>query len=159
MKTAHSVSVPTSVGRTFTFLSHTQNELQWRGSVEASRYLGANSPGVGVHGKTVAGPHSVAVHWVITNFEPGASLSWKLDGDPWSGGGTYVVTADERGSRVRASVVIRLKGIARLAEPILWVRSRRELREDLRRLADVLGDVRASIAPSPPRGVLGADAS
>ena len=53
-------------------------------------------------------------------------------------GGTYVVTADGRGSRVRAAIVIRLRGIARLAEPILWARSRRELREDLRRLSQLL---------------------
>lgn len=151
MKTVHSISVPTSVGKTFAFLAHTQNEQRWRGSVEASRYLGANGPGVGVHGKTVAGPHSVAVHWVITDFEPGASLTWKLDGDPWRGGGTYVVTADGRGSRVRAAIVIRLRGLARLAEPILWARSRRELREDLRRLSLVLGAPPHVGVASPPR--------
>lgn len=140
MRTSHHVEVPVSAADAFAYLSDVRNEIHWRESVVGSRYLDADAPAVGVEGETVAemGAQGVTMRWVISEFTPGRSVAWTLDGEPWRGGGGYRVTPTAAGCRIEAALVVRVKPQLRMLEPILWFAFRRGLRGDLARLAGIL---------------------
>jgi len=140
MKTEHSIIVPVSGEAAFAYLSQVSNETRWRQSIVGSRYVDSDVPALGVHGETdvAMGSKRLTMRWVVTGFQPGTEVSWTLDGDPWHGGGGYRVTGHDGASVIRARVEVRLKGIARAFEPLLWLQLRQGLRGDLRRLAGIL---------------------
>ena len=140
MRTSHHVEVPVTAAEAFAYLSDVRNEIHWRESVVGSRYLDAEQPAVGVEGETVAemGSQGVTMRWVISEFTPGESVSWTLDGEPWRGGGSYRVTPTEGGCRVEAALVVRVKPHLRVLEPVLWFAFRKGLRGALARLAAIL---------------------
>lgn len=124
------------VAEVFDFLADVSNETKWRQSIVGSRYVGADLPAAGIDGETdvAMGSRSLTMRWTIADFIDGEYVSWRLDGDPWSGGGSYRVRACGGGSDVQASLEVRLKGPLRVAEPIVGLQFRRGLRSDLNRL-------------------------
>jgi hypothetical protein len=139
MKTSHSVYLDRPVSEVFGFLAKVANETRWRQSIVGSRYVGADLPAVGIDGETDVemGSKSLTMRWTVTELVDGEYVAWRLDGDPWNGGGSYRVLARGEGSEVHASLEVRLKGAARLVEPILGMQFRRGLRADLERLASL----------------------
>ncbi|MDI2098474.1 SRPBCC family protein [Ruicaihuangia caeni] len=139
-RTAHSISTELKPEAAFRFLANVENEVQWRQSIEGSRYVGAGAPALGVDGETdvAMGSKSLTMRWTIVDFAEGHRVEWRLDGDPWHGGGSYTVTPRDRGSEIRAALEVRLNGAARVFEPLLGFQLRRGLREDLRRLERLL---------------------
>jgi len=73
--------------------------------------------------------------WTITDLVEGEYVAWRLDGNPWNGGGSYRVLPCAGGAEVRASLEVRLRGLARAFEPVVGLQFRRGLRADLDRLA------------------------
>ena len=140
MRTSHQVEVPVSAAAAFAYLSDVRHETHWRESVVGSRYLDADQPALGVEGETVAemGAQGVTMRWVISEFTPGRSVAWTLDGEPWRGGGSYRVTPTADGCRIEAALVVRVKPQLRMLEPVLWFAFRRGLRGDLARLEGIL---------------------
>lgn len=120
----------------FDFLETVEHETSWRRSVTGSRYVDAARPAVGTAGETVAsmGSRTVRMAWTVVALVPGRHVAWELDGDPWFGGGSYTVAGSDGGTTVTAELAVRLHGIMRAAEPLLWVQFHRGLRSDLRRL-------------------------
>lgn len=145
MKTRHAVTVASDAPTVFAYLSDVANETQWRQSIVGSRYLDAVRPAVGVDGQTDVemGSKALTMSWTVTAFTPGEYVAWTLDGDPWHGGGSYRVHARPDGAIVEAALEVRLKGAARLFEPIIGLSLRRGLRTDLARLVTVLDRARA----------------
>lgn len=139
MKTAYSVDIPISADAAFAYLADVRHETQWRQSIVGSRYVGTTEPAVGVDGETDVemGPRSLTMRWTVTELTD-RHVAWRLDGEPWNGGGSYTVTATENGCRIRGALEVRLKGAARLLEPIVGLQFRRGLRGDLTRLAELL---------------------
>ena len=80
------------------------------------------------------GPRTVRMAWTVVELAPGRRVAWALDGDPWHGGGSYSVAPAGGGTIVTAELTVRLHGIMRAAEPLLWLQFRNGLRNDLRRL-------------------------
>ena len=141
MHTSHAVALQRSADDVFAYLSDVRNEVAWRSSIVGSRYLGADGPGVGVDGETDVelNGRALTMRWTVTEFSPpDRFVKWELDGEPWHGGGSYRVTPVPDGCRVQARLDVRVKGAARLLEPVLWFAFRRGLRDDLARLAGVL---------------------
>ena len=140
MKTMHAIDTPLDADRVFGFLADVRNEIHWRESVVGSRYVGASAPAVGVEGETdvAMGPKSLTMKWAIIDYSDGRTVAWRLDGDPWAGGGRYTVTAVPGGSRVEAQLEVRLSGAARVFGPLMGVQLRGGLRSDLRRLGEML---------------------
>lgn len=143
MRTAFSIDVDLPTDRVFAYLADVANETQWRQSIVGSRYVGATAPALGVDGETdvAMGPKSLTMRWTISEFDAGRHVAWRLDGDPWRGGGSYTVEAVGAGTRVRATLEVRLKGAARIMEPLIGLQLRGGLRADLRRLATLLPEV------------------
>lgn len=143
MRTSHAILVPVTAERAFSFLSDVTNETRWRQSIIGSRYVDAAQPALGVHGETdvAMGSRELTMRWVITDFVAGHRVAWQLDGDPWFGGGGYTVAPDAAGARIEAALEVRLKGVARLFEPVIGFSLRRGLRADLKRLAALLPSV------------------
>lgn len=146
VKTRHSVVVASDAATVFDFLSDVANETRWRRSIVGSRYLDAAHPAIGVEGQTDVemGSKALTMSWTVTAFTPGEYVAWTLDGDPWHGGGSYRVRAHTEGAVVEATLEVRLKGAARLFEPVIGLSLRRGLRSDLARLVTVLDGARAS---------------
>lgn len=140
MKSAYEVRVAIAPEAAFAFLADVANEVQWRQSIVGSRYVGTRAPAVGVDGETdvAMGSRSLTMRWAIVAFEPGRHVAWRLDGEPWNGGGAYTVMADGEGCRIRADLEVRLKGAARVFEPLVGLQFRKGLRTDLDRLAVLL---------------------
>lgn len=140
MRTSHHIDVPVGASEVFAYLSDVRNEIHWRESVVGSRYIDADAPAVGVDGETIAemGSQGVTMRWVISEFSPGESVAWTLDGEPWRGGGSYRVTPTPEGCRVEAALTVRVKPHLRVLEPALWFAFRKGLRGDLARLAGIL---------------------
>ena len=140
MRTQHSITVPLPQAEVFAFLSNVANEVSWRKSIVGSRYVGADSPQVGVAGETdvAMGKKALTMKWAIIRFEPGSHVAWQLDGGPWRGGGSYTVVPSDGQSVIRAALEVKLRGIARLLEPLVWLQLRLGLRGDLRSLAGEL---------------------
>lgn len=120
----------------FDFLSDVANETQWRQSIVGSRYVDADLPSVGTLGETDVsmGSRSLTMRWTVTELIDGEYVAWRLDGNPWNGGGSYRVVPRAGGCEVRASLEVRLKGLARAFEPVVGFQFRRGLRADLDRL-------------------------
>lgn len=146
MRTQASVTVPYPADQVFGYLERVANETQWRQSIVGSRYVGTELPAVGVDGETdvAMGPKSLTMRWTIHEFTPGQHVAWTLDGEPWNGGGSYTVRPTEGGTEVVARLQVKLKGVARLLEPIVGLQFAKGLRTDLRQfqlaLAASLGD-------------------
>ena len=143
MHTSHAVTLDRSPDVVFAYLSDVRNEAAWRSSITGSRYVGADGPKLGVTGETDVemGGRALTMRWTISGFSPGDRfVAWVLDGDPWHGGGSYRVTPAQGGSTVAARLDVRVRGVARLLEPVLWFAFRRGLRDDLARLATVLSE-------------------
>lgn len=140
MRTSHHIEVPVAASEAFAYLADVRNEIDWRESVVGSRYVDADAPDMGVEGETVAemGGNGVVMRWVITGYLPGEFVAWTLDGEPWSGGGSYRVAPTETGCRVEAALTVRVKPHLRVLEPVLWFAFRKGLRGDLARLAEIL---------------------
>ena len=140
MKSAYSVSVALSPDAVFAYLADVANEAQWRQSIVGSRYVGTHRPAVGVDGETdvAMGSKSLTMAWTIVEYSEGHKVAWQLDGDPWNGGGSYTVTPEDDGCSIRAALEVRLKGVARVFEPLVGLQFRRGLRNDLHRLAALL---------------------
>ena len=140
MRTTCAVQVDRPTKVVFDFLADVSNETRWRQSIVGSRYVGAVLPAIGVDGETDVsmGSTSLTMKWTVTDLIEGEYVAWRLDGDPWNGGGSYRVVPRDGGSEVRASLEVRLKGPARALEPIVGLSFRRGLRADLRRLAGSL---------------------
>jgi Polyketide cyclase / dehydrase and lipid transport. len=140
MKSAYSVEIPVSAKIAFDFLANVENEVQWRQSIVGSRYVGADGPQIGVEGETDVsmGSKSLTMRWTIVDFLESGHVAWELDGNPWNGGGSYTVTAQGDGCVVRAALEVRLKGVARILEPLVGLQFGRGLRSDLNRLAALL---------------------
>jgi carbon monoxide dehydrogenase subunit G len=145
VRTTHSITVPLAPATVFAFLSDVANETQWRQSIVGSRYVDAAGPALGVHGETdvAMGAKSLTMRWVIAEFSEGTHVAWELDGDPWHGGGSYTVTPEGDGARVRAALEVRLSGPARLMEPLLGLQLKPGLRKDLERLRALLPSITA----------------
>lgn len=139
MRSTYAVTVSPSPDDTFAYLADVGNEIHWRSSIVGSRYIGADSPRVGLAGETDVemGPRSLTMRWKIVAFDAeDRFVAWELDGDPWNGGGSYRVERTPAGAtRVTGTLAVRLRGVARLLEPIVAVQFRRGLRADLNRLA------------------------
>lgn len=140
MRTSHAIEVPLEASRVFAYLSDVTNEVEWRQSIVGSRYVDAAAPALGVDGETdvAMGPKSLTMRWTITEFAEGTHVAWRLDGDPWHGGGSYTVTPTAEGARILAALEVRLSGAARVMEPLLGLQLRKGLRGDLRRLEALL---------------------
>lgn len=139
MRTSHTVASSVAADAVFAYLSDVANEVHWRQSIVGSRYVGAEHPAVGVDGETdvAMGSKSLTMRWTITEFGD-RHVAWRLDGEPWNGGGSYTVTATADGCLLRGALEVRLKGAARLLEPLVGLQFRRGLRGDLARLAELL---------------------
>lgn len=142
MKSQYSITVGLPAERCFAYLAVVANETQWRQSIVGSRYLGTEAAAVGVLGETDVsmGSKSITMAWQIVEFEPGRSVAWRLDGDPWNGGGGYRVEARGEETVITAALEVRVTGIARVLEPLLGMQFGRGLRNDLRRLRVILDE-------------------
>ncbi len=142
----HAVQVERPAKAVFDFLADVSNETKWRQSIVGSRYIDADLPAIGVEGETDVsmGSKSLTMRWTVTELVDGEYVAWRLDGNPWNGGGSYRVLPRSDGSEVRASLEVRLKGLARVFEPIIGLQFRRGLRADLGRLVHLLHDGAAS---------------
>ena len=141
MHTSHTVTLDRSADDVFAFLSDVRNEVAWRSSIVGSRYVDVDGPELGAAGATDVEMRGrgLTMRWTITDFSPPERLvAWELDGEPWHGGGSYRVVPLPNGCWVTARLVVRVKGVARPLEPVLWFAFRRGLRDDLARLATVL---------------------
>lgn len=141
--TTHSTAVAVPADAVFAYLSHVANEAQWRQSIVGSRYVDAEKPRLGVHGETDVsmGSRSLTMRWEIIEFTPGRHVRWQLDGDPWHGGGRYTVRPEGAGAIIEAGLEVRLRGAARVFEPLIGLQLRRGLRADMGRLAALLPTV------------------
>ena len=144
MRTKHSITVPVPKALVFDYLSDVSNETQWRQSIVGSRYVNAAKPQIGVDGETdvAMGSKSLTMKWTVVEFVDGAHVAWELDGDPWHGGGSYSVAPSGDGTAIVAALEVRLQGLARLLEPLVWLQFRRGLHADLRSLERVILSVR-----------------
>lgn len=142
MRTRRTVEIALPANEVYAFLAKVANETLWRQSIVGSRYIGADLPAIGVDGETDVsmGSASLTMKWTVTELIEGEYVAWRLDGDPWNGGGSYRVTPHPGGCEVEATLEVRLKRIARLLEPIVGLQFRRGLRQDLKRLVQVLAD-------------------
>ncbi|MBF0671712.1 MAG: SRPBCC family protein [Salinibacterium sp.] len=140
MRTRRSVDIPRDAASVFGYLSRVENEVQWRESIVESRYRHASEPAVGVRGETHVemGGRGVVMRWDISEFEPETLVAWTLDGSPWNGGGSYRVVPTDSGCRLTASLEVRLHGVMRVLEPILWLNFSRGLRGDLASVQELL---------------------
>ncbi|MGX1701827.1 SRPBCC family protein [Microbacterium sp. NPDC055357] len=141
----HAVHVERPAKAVFDFLADVSNETKWRQSIVGSRYVDADLPAIGVDGETDVsmGSRSLTMKWTVTELIDGEYVAWRLDGNPWNGGGSYRVLPDEKGAAVQGCLEVRLKGLARLLEPIVGLQFRRGLRSDLDRLVCVLPEAAA----------------
>lgn len=130
------MQVHRSAEAVFDFLSDVANETQWRQSIVGSRYVDADLPSVGTLGETDVsmGSRSLTMRWTVTELIDGEYVAWRLDGNPWNGGGSYRVVPRAGGCEVQATLEVRLKGLARAFEPVVGFQFRRGLRADLDRL-------------------------
>lgn len=140
MRTTFAIDVPLKPALVFAYLSDVSNEVNWRRSIVGSRYVDATTPSLGAAGETdvAMGPKELTMRWVVTEFSDGRHVAWRLDGDPWHGGGSYTVSPTPTGARVHAELEVRLSGASRLMEPLLGLQLRQGLRSDLRRLGQLL---------------------
>jgi carbon monoxide dehydrogenase subunit G len=136
MRAVGTIRVERDPEEVFDFLELVEHETSWRQSVTGSRYVDTARPTVGTAGETVVsmGSRTVRMAWTVVELAPGRRVAWELDGDPWRGGGSYSVAPAEGGTTVTAELAVRLHGITRAAEPLLWLQFRNGLRGDLRRL-------------------------
>lgn len=136
MKTTHKVQLRQVPEVVFDYLAHVAHESQWRQSIVGSRYVGADRPTVGTHGETDVsmGGKSLTMRWTVTDLTEGEYVAWRLDGNPWNGGGSYWVVPNDDGCEIRVSLEVRLKGLARAFEPLIGFQFRRGLQADLERL-------------------------
>jgi len=141
----HAVQVERSAKAVFDFLADVSNETKWRQSIVGSRYIDADLPAIGVEGETDVsmGSKSLTMRWTVTELVDGEYVAWRLDGNPWNGGGSYRVLSDDNGAVVQGCLEVRLKGAARVLEPIVGLQFRRGLRSDLDRLVRVLSEAAA----------------
>lgn len=130
----------------FGFLAKVSNETTWRKSIVGSRYVDADLPAIGINGETDVsmGSKALTMKWTVNDLVDGKYVAWQLDGEPWDGGGSYRVLPRDQGAEVQASLEVRLKGMARVLEPIVGLQFRRGLRNDLRHLARRLSEGNAS---------------
>lgn len=140
MRTTRKVRLNRQSSEVFDFLAHVENEIQWRQSIVGSRYVDADLPEIGARGETDVsmGSKSLTMRWTVTDVLEGEYVAWRLDGNPWNGGGSYRVLPCENGCEVVASLEVRLKGLARAFEPLVGFQFRRGLRADLDRLVLLL---------------------
>lgn len=143
MRTSHAITVPVAPTTVFAFLSDVSNETQWRQSIVGSRYTTGTSPQIGVDGETDVsmGSKALTMRWTVVEFTDGHHVAWRLDGDPWHGGGSYTTTPAGGGTRIRATLEVRLAGAARIFEPVIGLQLRRGLRKDLDRLGALLPSI------------------
>jgi hypothetical protein len=141
----HAVQVERPAKAVFDFLADVSNETKWRQSIVGSRYINADLPAIGVEGETDVsmGSKSLTMRWTVTELVDGEYVAWRLDGNPWNGGGSYRVLSDDNGAVVQGCLEVRLKGAARVLEPIVGLQFRRGLRSDLDRLVRVLSEAAA----------------
>jgi len=141
----HAVQVERPAKAVFDFLADVSNETKWRQSIVGSRYIDADLPAIGVEGETDVsmGSKSLTMRWTVTELVDGEYVAWRLDGNPWNGGGSYRVLSDDNGAVVQGCLEVRLKGAARVLEPIVGLQFRRGLRSDLDRLVRVLSEAAA----------------
>lgn len=141
----HAVQVERPAKAVFDFLADVSNETKWRQSIVGSRYIDADLPAIGVEGETDVsmGSKSLTMRWTVTELVDGEYVAWRLDGNPWNGGGSYRVLSGDNGAVVQGCLEVRLKGAARVLEPIVGLQFRRGLRSDLDRLVRVLSEAAA----------------
>lgn len=136
MKSSASIRLDLPATTVFAYLADVRNETQWRQSVVNTGYLDAHAPRQGAKGFTEVemGSKSITMMWEVTAVAPGRYVAWSLDGDPWHGGGSYLVLDQDGSTEVEATLEVRLKGAARFFEPIMAFSLSRGLRQDLARL-------------------------
>ena len=141
MRASSRLQVNQSAASVYSFLADVSNETLWRQSIVGSRYVDADAPELGVHGQTDVqmGSRALTMSWEISHLTVGEYVAWRLDGNPWHGGGSYRVTPVGAGCEIEACLEVRLRGIARVLEPVIGFSFGRGLRADLVRLGHLLG--------------------
>lgn len=161
MKKIRTVAVDRDPASVYAFLCRMENESLWRTSV-VSTYatsgdeLGSEEPTIGLNGETrteFAG-RTITMRWTVAAVETGKYLAWRFDGQPWHGGGSYLIEPCGTGSKITATLVARGRGALAL-DPLLALTLGRSLSTDLGRLVDVLsGGPRRRQSPRPRENAL-----
>jgi uncharacterized protein YndB with AHSA1/START domain len=140
----YAIVINQPVEKVFTYVSNPANLPEWQGPPTEIRDLQQTTPG-----QLREGDRSTTVLQFlgrryetpteVGTYEPNRRLSYRGTGGPVPTEMTFIFEEVPGGTRFTHSQEVKPGGFFRLAEPLFEIEARRQLRNDLKTLQDLLG--------------------
>lgn len=131
-----SIDIGRSPDEVYGFVSHPENDVQWRTGVTESGLT--SPPPLGLGSEGYAGNGKQVSRWKVTAISPGSSVDWDLIDGPFSGTGGYRLEAVGDGTRFTLLADVEPKGALRLLGPLFGRMGRKQNQADVARLKSIL---------------------
>ena len=115
------IEVATGADATFEYLADFANAAEWDPGIEEARRLTPAPTVVGSRFEVIAlfRGNRQCFEYVVTGLEQGTQIALRGEGEKAVSDDVITVSADTSGSRVAYEADLRLKGVYRVAEPLL----------------------------------------
>jgi carbon monoxide dehydrogenase subunit G len=115
------IEVAAAAGATFDYLSDFANAAEWDPGIVEARRLTPAPTAVGSRFEVIAlfRGRRQRFEYIVTEYEEGTRIALRGEGEKALSDDVITVAADDGGARVDYEADLRLKGVYRVAEPLL----------------------------------------
>ena len=121
MRFAREIEVPTTPGETFAYLSDFTNTAEWDPGIAEARRLTPEPTAIGSRFEVIAvfRGNRQRFEYVVTELEDGSRIALHGEGEKAMSDDVMTISPSDGGTRIAYEADIRLKGVARIAEPFM----------------------------------------
>ena len=121
MRFAREIEVPTTPGETFAYLSDFTNTAEWDPGIAEARRLTPEPTAIGSRFEVIAvfRGNRQRFEYVVTELDEGNRIALHGEGEKAMSDDVMTISPSDGGTRIAYEADIRLKGVARIAEPFM----------------------------------------